>query len=227
MDLFRGDKGMWDVVGGAAFSKAKSVVTDMSPFWQVMMSAFRDDDQVFPIKAMDFFQPLTNISSINGASQTIATLQTGRVLSRKGVYLDDASPLSAIFMGLTGLRTTRSVNANAMAITMKEREEHEKAMTKEFELQFKKGLRISEAGQKDEAADYFKRAFVYLWLSGAREDELTGILSRAASDNQSLVDSIDWQYYVKKAPAYAQTKMYEAFGRKQNTFVKDSQGNEY
>lgn len=215
MDLFRGDKTMWDVVGGAAYSKAKGLLTDMSPFWQVMMSAFRDDDQAFPIVPTDYLQPLREISSVNNLWGTLATINTGRIFSKKGVYLDDASPLGAMFMGITGLRTTRSSDANLMSITLKDREEYEKAQVSEFETNFKKGLRIADK-QPEEAKDFFKRAFVYLWLSGAREDELTNILSRAADDNEALVDKIDWQYYVNKAPAFAQSQMYDAFSHKLN-----------
>lgn len=219
MDLFRGDKGMWDVVGGAAYSKAKGALTAMSPFWQTMMSAFRDDDQAFPIKPTDFLQPLREISSLNNVWGTLATLETGRIFSKKGVYLDDASPLSAIFMGATGLRTTRASNANLMSITLKDREEYKDAQIREFENEFKKGLRISEK-QPEEARDFFKRAFVRLWLSGVREDELTKVLSKASNDNESLVDRVDWQYYVTRSPSYAQSSMYDAFSNKLNTIRK-------
>lgn len=214
MDIFRGDKTMWDVLGGASFSKAKGLLDSVSPFWQVMMSAVRDDDKAFPITMYDFINPLRELSSANNIAGTLATLQTGRVMSKKGIYLDDASPMSAFFMALTGLKTTRSVDAQYMSITLKERDEYEKATVKKFEGEFKQGLRLAANNQLEESKDYMKRAFVYLWLSGAREDELTGILSRASSDNQSLVDQIDWSYYVKNAPDYAKSQMYDAFARK-------------
>lgn len=213
-DFWRGDKNIMSIIGGAAGSKIAGVIASADPFYQFIMSGIRNEEGAFKIKSGDFLGPLQEISSINNAWRTIAAINTGRFMSKHGIYLDDVSPINAFMMGITGLQPQRVTDLNTLAWSQKDRDELEKWAEKKFKENWHQALRIAK-DQPDDAKDFFKRAFTYLWIGGIRDDKVSNILASASQDNLSLVNQIDWSYYVAKAPKDQQQKMYEALGRKQ------------
>lgn len=218
-DILRGDKSVFSMLGGAAWSKISGLLEGMDPFYQFMMSAIRDDDKAFTITQHDLIRPLEEVNSLGNGVRTIAGINTGRFLSKKGIYLDDVSPLNAMFMGITGLSPTKVTDAYNMAWTIKDRENLETWGRKKFEEYWHNGLRLAK-DDPESARDFFKNAFVYLWIAGVRDDRLSEILATASQDNLSLVNQLEWSYYIDKAPQYAKQTMYDAFERRQ----KMSQG---
>ncbi len=211
-DFMRSDKSMFQILGGAAWSKVTGIFEAADPFWFFMMSAIRQDGP-FTLKAEHFVQPLREVSSFNNGMRLLDALNTQRWLSKKGIYLDDTSPLNAVFMSVTGLQKQSSADLQTLSASAKDRDALAKWAEKNFDIDFKKGLRIA-ATDPEGAQEFYNNAMLYLIRGGIRDDEFSKILARASKDNESLVKQIDYSYYIRKAPQDKIDSHREAFSTK-------------
>lgn len=221
--LGRSDKGYLDIVGGPLYSTFKGFIdqTDGLNRWRRGLMSSNEDD-LFPLAPEDFIDPLRQISSVNLAARTYAAINFGRWVSAKDAWLADSSKANAVFSALTGLKDTRINDIQTMSNDIRNQEDHEKVILDQFRQELRRGMLAMNSNNPEGAEAFFKRAKATLIASGVREDRISSIVNQALGDNQSLLDKLDFQYYIKKAPQDSIQTRQEAFQRLQR--LKDRRG---
>lgn len=207
--LYRGDKTLWDLIGGAAFSTIKGAYEATDGFRAAMMSGIRDDNKAFPLKIEDFSAIFKEIAAVNNGWRAYMAINTGNWMSKKGNIIDTTGVANTIFQSLTGLQSQEVSNINLMSWSLKDQKDLQDYALKRFIAEFHKGIR-TQATDVDEANAYFKRAFAYLHIGGYPSEKFSSAVALASQD-QPLIDTINWDYYIKKAPDELKANFRDAY----------------
>jgi len=192
------DRTIWDILGGAAFSTGANTIANFNGFYRTMIGFIRGDEH--PLKMEDFTDMFKEVSSISNTAKFIAAINTGRVVSRKEAFLtppDSVSTGNAIWMYFSGLSPRGVTTMNQQALNREQEKEVAAKGLQIFVKEFRRGL---NANSPEEGVAFFKRGFTALKMLGYPEEDYGKAVSIAAEGNESLIESINWDYYTKKVP---------------------------
>jgi hypothetical protein len=210
-EAMTGDKGMWDIIGGAAFSTLKGTFQSSNGFLSAMMSAISGDQQAFPIKPADIVDVFKEVSSVNNTWKMLAALNSAKWFTKKETFqAGEVSPMDAVFSYLTGLTYQSATDANLKSLSIKSKEEFVKDQTNKFVKEFRRGLDAQE-NNPEQAKDYFTRAFTYLEVGGFPEEKRAMALSLASQGKESLIDRVNWNFYLENVPDAQKQSRREAY----------------
>jgi len=172
-----------------------------------MTSAITGDQKAFPIKASDVVDVFKEVSSVNSTWKLLAALNSANWYSKKETLMaTDVSPMDAVFSFLTGLTYQSATDANLKSVSIKDKEAFVKSQTNKFVKEFRRGLDTQETNP-EQARDYFIRAFSYLEVGGFPEEKRAMAISVAVQGKESLIDRINWNFYLENVPdAQKQTR---------------------
>jgi hypothetical protein len=197
-EALRSDQPWWEIVGGASYSVGKGIAESMDGFTRSMVSLMTDDGASFPMAVEDVLDAAKEATSVNKAWQTITAIHTGRWMSKKGSYLTDASPAQAIFMGITGLQPQQVSDAYLLSWSQKDQLELEKWARERFIKEFRRGLNaMDETNDPKQFQKHMTRAQAYLAAAGYPEHKIGDLISLASKDHESLIERMNWDFYVK------------------------------
>ena len=221
-EAMRGDKTMWDVLGGAGYSVAKGIWDGSDGFGQAMLSLIRgDSDKKVPLAAEDFLDPFKEITSVNQTWKMIAALNTGRWYSKREGFLSDVSPLSAIFMGVTGLQPQDVSDLQLMAWSNKDRKSMQDRVEKEVIQEIRRAIRIRN-DNPEQSDKYLTRAKALFEIGDFPINKRSEIIAKASADHESLIESMDWNFYrILDADTKTQDR-FDAFTRKRD--IREQRG---
>lgn len=74
---------------------------------------------------------------------------------------------------------------------------------------------LAQKDDPDMAKKYFTRAQAWLVLGGYREDRINSLIAKALEDNKSVLDKVDFDFYLRKAPDATKETLRNAFQRTQ------------
>jgi len=211
-EVLEQDKTVWQTFGGASYSTIANTIGQASGFFRGMMSALRGDGK-FQISTEDVVDMFKEASIVNSISSSAAALYTGKWLSKKGAYVSDATPKDVLLRVLTGLRDQKESDVYLKILTLKERKEFENVLQANFVKEFQRGVQAFDNKDPEQGHKFFKRAFVYIndqWFPAEKRDAAVAL---AAKDNGTLIQRIDWSYYMKDVPDAKKPVMLEAFKR--------------
>ena len=92
-----------------------------------------------------------------------------------------------------------------MRNALQHQKEYEKDIEKQFQQEYRRAVVASKDGNEELANKFFTRAKVLLTIGGYPEDQISGVVSRAAAENQSILDKVTFDFYVKR-PSSQQDK---------------------
>lgn len=197
--LNRSDKTWLDVVGGPLWGLVKGTIEQSDGFTSAMVSMIKADGSAFPMVTEDIVDVFKEITSVNTAWRTIAAIESGRWISKKEAYLADTSAAQAIFSAVTGLKDQQINDIQTMNNSMRDRQEYEKEIEKRFLQEFKRGVLVHEENP-EQAKKFWTRAQAFLVVGGYPERRINSLVSKAVQDNKSILDKMNFDFYVKKAP---------------------------
>jgi hypothetical protein len=209
------DKSYLDIAGGAAYSMAKSTWAATDGLRRVVLSMANRDGDAFPVTAEDFIDPLKEITSLNSAFRVLAAADYGRWISKNEAYLADSSPAQAIVAGIFGVKDQRINDMQSKRALMEDMRNYQKAVEKSFQQDFRRGMLANRNGDFQSGEKYLTRAQTWLNLGNFRDDQINGVMGRALDDNRSILDKIDMDYYIKKAPPGKTEQNVDAYRRTQ------------
>lgn len=198
-EALRSDSTIWKILGGAAWSTMSNTYAQSDGFTSAMMSFLRDDDQAFPLTPDDFVDLFREISSVHNNWRMIMALNTGKWLSKKGVYLDSTSPANAIFMSLTGLQAQEVSDLNIKGELHVNQQEIEKYAQQKFTTEFRKAIRTRNEDPQL-STQYMKRALAYLNIFDYPQEKRGAAIAQASKDYESLIEQMNWNFGIKDAP---------------------------
>lgn len=193
------NKGFLDVMGGPAYSITKNTIAASSGLARSMISLARQDGDVFPQVTEDWTDVVREISSVNSTFRIIAAINYGRAVSKKDAYLADTTPAQAIFGAAFGIKDVNIDDINIKNNSLKSQTEYEKAVEDRFRIEFRRGV-LAQQDNPELAKKFFTRAQAWLTIGGYREDRINSLVGKALSDNQSMIDKTNWDFYLRKAP---------------------------
>jgi hypothetical protein len=152
----------------------------------------------------------------------MAAINTGRWMSRNETFIDRTSPANAMFMGLSGLQSQQAAEIQTTTWSLKDRKAMEDFGKKEFIRYFHRALRDQEMNP-ELARSEFTQANAMLIAAGYPEEKYPEAISEAAQNNETLIERLNWDFYLKDIP-YSQkenymraynstTKLYQGRGR--------------
>lgn len=205
------DKTFLEIAGGAAFSTFKGAFEATDGFRKATMSMIKGDGAIFPYKSDDFFDPFKEISGVNRTWGLWFALHTGELISKKDMFVGPTSKANAIFSYITGLSPQENADIHNITMTSEDQKEYFKEVEKRFVQEFQRGLRSQEKGDSTQAADYFKRAMVWLDGSGYPQEDRAKAFSKAASGNESLIERIQKSFYTDHVPEDKREERLDAY----------------
>lgn len=218
-DILMADEPFWKILTGATGSKLSGVWEAKDPFIATMMSGIRADDKAFKIKPEHFVEIFKEASSVNSIWRTAMAINTGKWVSKKGVPMENISPLDAIFRGVTGLQSQEASELHLKTGSLKSQRELEKWGEQKAIQELRRAYRAIDEGNRSQGEDYLSNAYAYLHIAGIRPEDMGKIVSRANKGFENLLTTVNYDYYVRKAPSeefMKRSKLYERYRQLQN-----------
>lgn len=208
------DKGWLDVLGGPLYSILKSTYQASDGLTFAMTSLMKRDGEAFPMIVEDVADVAKEISSFNAAWRVYAASQFGRWVSKKDAYLADSSTGQAIFASLFGVKDVNINDIQTMNNSLRDQKSYEQEVEQRFTQEFRRGM-LAQKNNPELAKRFFTRAQAWLEISGIREDRMSSIVSKAMDDNQSILQKLQWDFYIRKPIGGRENKQYRAMQRTQ------------
>ncbi len=199
-EALRGDKTMWELIGGASWSTFKGAFERSDGLVKAFSSMIRGDRDQFPLKLEDFVDPLREISSVDSAFKAYGVWNTGRWLSKNGNYLDNQTVPNAAFMTILGLSPQGVVDSQLKQMSTKTMKEYDKEVLKQFTQEVRRALIAADNNNKAQYTEHMKRAYVFLEAGGYPEKQKAAAIAHAMNDNRSMIERINESFFLKDAP---------------------------
>lgn len=212
--LDRTDKGLLDMLGGPAYSVVKGTLEQSDGFKAAMFALMKGDTETFPMVAEDIVDVFKEITSVNTAWRTYAAATSGRWLSKKDAYLADTSLGQALFSAVSGLKDQSITDIQTLTNSIKEQKKYEQEVENRFRQEFRRGV-VAQNDDPNMAQRFFTRAMAWLQVGGFREDRIPAMVGRAIEDNKSIIDKVNFDFYIKMAPDSQSAARLEAMRRLQ------------
>lgn len=197
--LNRSDKGYLDIAGGAAWSVAKSTYQLSDGLRFALGSMIQGDPEVFPPTMEDATDVFKEVSSINAAFRTLATINAGRWISKNEAYLSDSGAAQGIFSAITGLKDSKINDIQTMTNALRSQKDYDNNTEKMFAQEFKRAA-LAMKNDKEQGHKYLTRALRILDVLGYPESRRTEIINKVMRDNESILDKVTFDYYIRKVP---------------------------
>lgn len=194
------DKTIWDIVGGASYSTLANTWAQTSGLRNVAMNIIRGDQAQYNLTAEDFTAPLREIASYNDAWRIMAAVNTGKWFSKNETYLSDTSTANALFMGLTGLSDTKISDIATTTKAIKYQDDMNKYVLGKFIKEFHRALDAMESNNPQQAEVFFKNAKAWFVIGDYPIEKRGSAIAIASQNKESLIDRLDWDYFMKDLP---------------------------
>lgn len=203
-DALSGDKSLPELAFGVSGSVVADMMRNFNPIFMGLTDVFSDDSEKYPLTFQDFVDLGKNFSSLNQVGQTLAMINSGKYITKHGLYVQDVDMWDALAYGFLGL-TPRSIGDTFLAIRAgKEKNDMQDKAKADINMNFKRAFTAISQGDHETAVIYFKKARALAKAADFRPDELGGLLSDAIQSTGSLKDNIDSKFFLQDAPASQQ-----------------------
>ena len=191
------DGDLWKILAGAAGGYGWSVLGTFHPYAQVFL-----DPKNFQLTWDDVMTTARSMSSgLDHAAKSYIAYQTGIWASKQGTVLaTDVTKLQAVISGLTGFQRQDIQNTWLTKWLEKGQEGTWKTAENRFIQEWTRGMQNAVAGNAPEATINMKNAYSYLTVSGFPIERYTDAIKKATLANKSLIDRIDYSYWMKNVP---------------------------
>lgn len=198
-DVLKGDKTLFDVVTGAAGTKAAEAVKASMPFVHFLASAAEGKPEDHPVFASDILTLLRTVKSIDQGAKLYMALTTNSLISKSGIKYDEINTPEAIIMAATG-GEPRLVSDEQLMITLasdrkKAHQEIEKEITKLHQQEL-----TAMANGDEETFKGLRNRIKSLWMAGGfRPDEQADSLKRISDQVNFAGKKIRYDWVFKNA----------------------------
>lgn len=212
-DIFYGDKTIWDLAGGAAFSTLGSFLEAFDPFRQAVMSGIRQDGNAFNITYEHLLQPLREITSFNSFERGVIAAKTGVWVSKNNnPLLRGISPPEALMSFLTGLQPQAVADLRHITDIRSAEESVQKWAEKQFQQEIHRALNAYDEGDKNNGEAFMTNAMMYLnvYAPDERKEEW---LARGLDGYQDVVQRVRQSFGLKDVPPWLKDQRRDSYIR--------------
>ena len=201
-DIFRQDKTMLNVLGGASLGIFANTIASGDPFLRHILGIIRSDDKsVYPLAASDFVDLFKEISSFNTAWKVYAALNYGIWFNKQDATVTkDISATSAILMGMTGLSPQKQDDAFQKGQIAKQEDAYQKYLMKEYATDGRRWALAVKDKDYDLAKKMGTRMKAILEIGGmpmSRRAETTAAMNKSMED---IIGRGDYSFGLSNVP---------------------------
>ena len=175
------------------------MLTAVAPVSKALVSAFVPGMGDWKYTSADAITAVQEISTLSQVGKAIYALNTGHFFSKNEVDLGPATTADAFLTLLAGTTPLEISDAFLLADlgveTAKMQREVEKVVTKNY----KRALAEFDRGDDEAAARYLNNVNLQLKGAGFRPDQMSTLVKKILSENESFVDKMRKQY-IQKSP---------------------------
>lgn len=191
-DLWRGDKGIAEIVGGASGVSTVDTITTAFPLAVSAATVLSDDDAWYPIAAENVVNFMNNISSFNQGRHMYNAIFLGKYIDKTGKNVTDVDGWSGAFGALTGLTPQSIAEMYSLIELDKDLREHQK----DHREQIIKLYRMALQAKDDDTEIALKEKVKLHWIAGGFRPSQWRTMMKDIGD--SLGNTLD-QYEQRKA----------------------------
>lgn len=198
-EALRSDQSWLKLAGGAAFGKFGSAFANYDPFIATLQSMWKGDGQ-FKLHAADWLRLTKEISSVNAGVRAYIAFNTSNWTSKDESLLDkNISPALAAFMTVSGTSPQQVQDSYLKIWSTKDMEASHQKGIKLYIKERRRGYEIAQT-DKAQSIEFNKNAVGYLKMYGVPMKDWDKAEALAQEGRKTLVDKIDWSFYITKAP---------------------------
>lgn len=204
-DTVTGQKDFWETLGGAAYSTTSGFISGMGGLYHGLLSAIRDDGEVYQTSVYDVVDAAKEIASVNRAWRGYIAWSTGKWISKKDTQsmMDDVKPVESILMSVLNVQPQDIPDAHLWSWSIKVQKDAQKEAAKKFETMFNRSIRAREQGDLELHKKLMSNAFNYLKAVDYPPEAIGSLLHRAAeSTGISFINRLEWDFLYKNAPMH-------------------------
>jgi hypothetical protein len=200
-DALMEDGNLYESIGKAVVGASGAYVSNiwgtLHPYFQVFA-----DPQNFKPTMDDLFATARAFSSgLDQVSKNLIAYNTGQVMTRSGTVLESNVPkMQSLLTLLTGIQSQQSQNTFLMRGMEGTQANLWKNAKNSFLTEWGRGMRNSAAGNNPEADINFRNAYSYLRVAGFPTERYSEVFKEASLANKSLIDKLDYSYWIKNVP---------------------------
>lgn len=201
-DVFYGDKTIWDLAGGAAFSSVGSFLESFDAFRQAIMSGYRQDGNQFNITYEHLLQPLREITTFNSAERAIIAAKMGTWVSKAdNPLLRGITPPEALLSFITGLQPQEVSDLRHVTDIKNSEEAVQKWAESKAIQEAGRAMEAYDNKDNDQGAAFMTNAMMYLNVY-IPEDRKEEVLTRMFDHFQDVVQRTRQSFGTKAVPPW-------------------------
>jgi len=205
-----GDKTVWDLAGGAAFSTLKGTWEGSSGFRNEVMQYMKEGNG--KISATNIVTAFKEISSVNNTWKMLGALNAAKWYSKNEAFITgDVTPFQAVFSYLTGLTFQSASDANLFSVSNKKKEEFIKEQNAKFTKELRRALDAGDAGDRAGYEHHMGLAFSHIEIGGYPREQWSKAISLASQGNESMIERLERSFYTRDVPDSQKDVRYETY----------------
>jgi len=200
-DIFYGDKTLWELAGGAAFSSLKSVWEAGDPFRQAIMSGYRQDPNTqFKLQYEHLLRPFREITGFNSAERAIIAANTSNWVSKNGdTLLRGITVPEALVSYLPGLQPLPVADLRHMSDIRKSEKAVQEWAERQAVTEAGRGMRAYGDNDPDTGASFITNALMYLKVH-TPEERHSEVMTRMFDRYQDIAARMRRTFGTKDVP---------------------------
>lgn len=203
---------IWTILGGAFGSLSANTAPNIEEFVTAMsyLASGRYDE--YPIKLDDLVNVFKEVYSVGSGQALWVAMNTGRWIDKHHRTIDKTSWQNALFMFLTGLRTTGQSDIWPKNLVLQKRHELQRETLNKVQEFIYRSIIAQSMGDPEQAQDYYKRAQARLVGTDFPKEKIGIAIANAIK--KAGVDKIkatDFKFYFKHVPPSQAEELGEAY----------------
>lgn len=211
-DAFSDNKTLYQWLTGVSGTRIADAIGTVKPFARSLVGAMGlGDGKEYPITAKDFVDVARNVKIADTGVRTYMALQTGKYITKNGLYATDMSPTEAWISALTNATPRAATDAKAMQDVAKHQDKAIKEAAKEIKKNVTAAVQAAIDGNKEMHDVYMKRVGVLCEAADIPMDKRLQICISTADDVKPMSEKVPYEFWIKNAPPSKADARYKAW----------------
>ena len=199
-DAFGDNKTLVQWMSGVSGTRMLDVLATTKPFVRSLLGATGLADSEYPLTSQDFIDVARNIKIADTGVRTFMALNTGRYVTKNGMYYGDVSPTEAWINATTNAVPRAFTDMKAMQDVTKSQEKAIKEAEKEIKKNVTAAVQAAIDNNKEMYEVYNRRVGVLCEAADIPLEKRMQICSSAADETRAMSEKIPYDFWKKDAP---------------------------
>lgn len=210
-DAFDDHKSLAKWLFGVSGSRTADALTSAKPFGRALYYALSGDSEKFRLTSSDFLDLARNVKIADTGVKTYMALNTGKYITKNGLYQGDVTPTEAVLNAFTDGLPRRLTDPKAMQDVTKSRQDSIKQGSKELQKNVTAAMVAAVNGDESMHNVYMRRAATLAEAMDLRPDERASLWAKLMDEVNPQAAKVPYEFWAKNAPPSVATDRYNAW----------------